>query len=167
MKSLITSLLAGLGLCGGLHVHATELTIATFNVSMESENYVAKGSPLGPQVLARELASGHNAQIRNIAAILQQVRPDILLLNEFDYIEDPAQGVKQFIQQYLQKPQHGGQPLQYPYFYYQTVNTGKPSGFDLNNDGKAAGAEDKERSLESYFHGFYLYRKKIRPLVKS
>lgn len=123
-------------------MQATELTVATFNVSMESENYVAKGSPLGPQVLARELAGGKNPQIMNIAAILQQVRPDILLLNEFDYIQDPAQGVEQFIKQYLHKPQHGGQPLNYPYFYYQTVNTGQPSGFDLNNDGTIGGGED-------------------------
>ncbi len=142
MNPSFKGLLAGIGLCGGLYVHATELTIATFNVSMEAENYVAKGSPLGPEVLAGQLASGKNPQISNIAAILQQVRPDILLLNEFDYIADPAQGVQQFISQYLTKPQHGGKPLQYPYFYYQTVNTGQPSGFDLNNDGKVEGAED-------------------------
>lgn len=142
MKLSAKSLLAAIGLCGGLQVHATELTVATFNVSMESENYVSKGSPLGPQVLVKELASGSNPQIKNIAAILQQVRPDILLLNEFDYIENPAEGVQQFLTQYLSKPQHGGKPLDYPYFYYQTVNTGQPSGFDLNNDGKIAGGED-------------------------
>ena len=142
MNTLLKGLLTGLGLFGGLDLQATELTIATFNVSMESENYVAKGSPLGPQVLVKELASGKNPQISNIAAILQQVRPDILLLNEFDYIKDPAQGAEQFIKQYLHKPQHGGKPLDYPYFYYQTVNTGQPSGFDLNNDGKLGGGED-------------------------
>ena len=44
---------------------------------------------------------------------LQQVKPDIiLLLNEFDYIADPAQGVKQlFLDNYLAKSQqHGGHP---------------------------------------------------------
>lgn len=142
MKTLLSGLCAGLSLAATMSAQATELTIATFNVSMESENYVTKGSPLGPQVLARELASGNNAQIRNIAAILQQVRPDILLLNEFDYIEDPKQGVEQFLTQYLAKSQQQGQPLHYPYFYYQNVNTGQPSGFDLDNNGQIGGAED-------------------------
>lgn len=131
-----------LALCGGFAVQASELTIATFNVSMEAENYVAKGTPLGPHVLQQQLQSGNNPQIKNIAAIVQQVQPDILLLNEFDYIADPAQGVQLFIKNYLQKSQAGGQPLDYRYFYYTEVNTGQPSGFDLNNDGKVEGAED-------------------------
>lgn len=123
-------------------VQATELTIATFNVSMEAENYVSRGSPLGPAVLEQQLRSGTHPQIKNIAAIVQQVQPDILLLNEFDYIQDPANGVALFLRNYLQKPQAGGKPIAYPYFYYTEVNTGQPSGFDLNNDGKVAGAED-------------------------
>lgn len=121
---------------GVLPLNATELTLATFNVSMEAENYVAKGQPLGPQVLSQQLQSGHNEQIRNIAAIIQQVQPDIILLNEFDYITDPSQGVKLFLQNYLAKSQHGGKPIEYPYFYYTAVNTGQASGFDLNQDGK-------------------------------
>ncbi len=121
---------------GGAPVTATELTIATFNVSMEAENYVEKGQPLGPQVLSTRLQQGDNPQIKNIAAIIQQVRPDVILLNEFDYIQDPKAGVQLFIDNYLAKPQQGGKPLNYPYFYYNTVNTGQPSGFDLNNDGK-------------------------------
>lgn len=121
---------------GGARVAAAELTIATFNVSMEAENYVEKGQPLGPQVLSERLTQGDNPQIKNIAAIIQQVRPDIILLNEFDYIADPKAGVQLFIDNYLAKPQQGGKPISYPHFYYNTVNTGQPSGFDLNNDGK-------------------------------
>ena len=127
---------------GGFMVQATELTIATFNVSMEAENYVSRGEPIGPAVLAQQLRSGNNPQIKNIAAIVQQVQPDILLLNEFDYIQDPKAGVQLFIRNYLQQPQMGGKAIDYPYFYYTEVNTGQPSGFDLNNDGKIEGAED-------------------------
>jgi hypothetical protein len=123
-------------LLGGFLVSATEITVATFNVSMEAENYVAKGSPIGAEVLATQLKQGNHPQIRNIAAIIQQVKPDIVLLNEFDYIADPAQGVQLFLDNYLAKPQQGGTPQQYPYHYYSTVNTGQPSGFDLNNDGR-------------------------------
>jgi hypothetical protein len=121
---------------GGFSVTATELTVATFNVSMEAENYVDKSAPIGPDVLATLLKKGDHPQIRNIAAIIQQVQPDIILLNEFDYIADPAKGVQLFIDNYLAKPQQGGTPQLYPYHYYSTVNTGQPSGFDLNNDGQ-------------------------------
>lgn len=121
---------------GGFGVSATEFTIATFNVSMEAENYTHKGTPLDPNLLSTLLKKGEHPQIRNIAAIIQQVQPDIILMNEFDYIADPAQGVQLFIDNFLAKPQQGGTPQHYPYHYYSTVNTGQPSGFDLNNDGK-------------------------------
>lgn len=128
---------------GGNTLQANEITIATFNVSMEAENYVSAGTPLGPHVLAELLAKGNHPQIKNIAAIIQQIQPDILLLNEFDYISDPKKGVELFIKNYLAVSQVGGLPIQYPYYFYRTVNTGVPSGFDLDRDGKANnGAED-------------------------
>jgi hypothetical protein len=113
------------------------LTFATYNVSMEAENYVKRGTPgNSEQILARELASGTNQQIRNIAKIIQTVRPDVILLNEFDYIKDPDQGALQFVRNYLAKEQPGTQGIDYPYYYYTTVNTGQPSSFDLDNNGK-------------------------------
>jgi hypothetical protein len=117
--------------------HPTELTFATYNVSMEAENYVKRGTPgNSEQILVRELASGTNRQILNIAKIIQTVRPDVILLNEFDYIQDPNQGVLQFVKNYLVKDQPGTKGIDYPYYYYSTVNTGKPSNFDLDNNGK-------------------------------
>ncbi len=114
------------------------LKVATFNVSMESENYLPRGSALQPALLSQLLAEGSHPQIRNIASIIQHVRPDVLLLNEFDYISQPEQGVQLFIRNFLQKAQHGQDPIDYPYFHYSTVNTGQPSGFDLDNDGKVS-----------------------------
>jgi len=115
----------------------TELTFATYNASMEAENYVPRGTKgNSEQVLIKELASGTNAQIKNIASIIQTVRPDVILLNEFDYIQDPELGVKAFVKNYLMKSQNGARAIDYPYYFYSTVNTGQPSPFDLNNDGK-------------------------------
>lgn len=114
-----------------------ELTFATYNVSMESENYSPRGAKgNSEQILINELNSGKNPQIKNIAQIIQTVRPDVILLNEFDYIENPKLGVKAFIKNYLKVSQGGATAIDYPYYYYSTVNTGKPSPFDLNNDGK-------------------------------
>jgi endonuclease/exonuclease/phosphatase family metal-dependent hydrolase len=115
-----------------------ELTFATYNVSMEAENYVPRGTKgNSEQVLVKELASGNNQQIRNIARIIKTVRPDVILLNEFDYVKDPQAGVLQFVKGYLKDESDGTKGIDYPYYYYSTVNTGQPSPYDLDNNGKA------------------------------
>lgn len=120
--------------------HPPKFRVATFNVSMEASNYLPTGSKgLGAEVLAERLATGTEPQIRNIAEIIQRTLPDILLLNEFDYIASPEQGVLAFIQNYLLQPQNDQQPIDYPYFFYAPVNSGLPSPFDLNRSGKATG----------------------------
>lgn len=126
--------------------------IATFNVSMESGNYTrSKGEKAGIHVLQRELAGGRNSQIHNIAQILQRVRPDVVLLNEFDFIEDESQGVDLFQANYLAKVQAKGlDPLHYPYVYLGPVNTGEPSPYDFNQDGKASGVAE-----DAWGFGFY------------
>ena len=108
-------------------MHATEVTFATFNVSMEAQNYLPEGQNVGPAVLAELLQTDSQPQIRNIANIIQLVRPDVLLLNEFDYIADSDKGIKAFIKNYLNRPQGTAEAINYPYFYYNTVNTGQPS----------------------------------------
>ncbi len=128
----------------------SEIKVATFNVSMESTNYLPRGETGDNTVLPGILGNGDHPQVKNIAAIIQRVRPDILLLNEFDYIEQPEQGIQAFIKNYLNQPQNGSKPIDYPYFYYSTVNTGQPSPFDLDNDGKATGV-----GADAWGFGFY------------
>ena len=117
------------------------LRVATFNVSMEATNYqVDKSNPANLSLLEDALASGSHPQIKNIAEIIQRVRPDILLLNEFDYIPDRARGIDRFQSHYLAVAQQTQlQPIEYPYVYVGPVNTGEPSPFDLSGDGKATG----------------------------
>lgn len=144
MRYFISAIVAGsLVLSSGAVMAATSLKVATFNVSMESENYQKRGDAIEPDLLAQLLAEGQHPQIKNIASIIQHVRPDILLLNEFDFIEDPERGVKLFQKNFLQHSQHQQAVIDYPYFYYAPVNTGQPSGFDLDNDGtiSTAGAD--------------------------
>jgi hypothetical protein len=50
--------------------------------------------------LMRELASPGSAQPDIIATIIQKVRPDVLLINEFDYDEDDV-SLKLFLSNYL------------------------------------------------------------------
>lgn len=133
----------------------TTLKIATFNVSMDATNYVGRDATKATnQVLKTQLQAG-NQQIKNIAEIIQRTRPDIILLNEFDYIKEPKDGVELFIKKYLNTAQHADvTAIDYPYYYYSTVNTGKPSPFDLTGDGKATGTQGDAWGF-GFFEGQY------------
>src|SRR5262245_57907630 len=95
---------------------------ATFNASL---NRGAAG------VLRADLSTPNNAQARTIAEIIQRSRPDVLLINEFDYDRE-APGL--FQRNYLSVPQNGALPIEYKYHYIAPSNTGVASGLDLNND---------------------------------
>ncbi len=129
---------------------AQTIKVATFNVSMEATNYPAKNQDPGPQVLERVSQSGTHPQVRNIAEIIQRVAPDIILLNEFDYIADKSKGVNAFVKNYLNQPQSGQSAIDYPYTYVGPVNTGKPSPFDLDNNGKKT-----QFGGDAYGYGLY------------
>ena len=87
-------------------VHARALRVATFNVSMEATNYLGTGEQASGLELFEQLQTGKNLQIRNIAEIIQRVRPDIILLNEFDYNANVNKGLKAFITRYLNVALH-------------------------------------------------------------
>lgn len=108
------------------------IRVATFNVSMEANNYMgladgAENLSASSNILANELASGTNQQIKNVAEIIQRVNPDILLLNEFDHIEDTQKGIETFSSNYLQQSQNNQTPIVFPYSFTSTVNTGTPT----------------------------------------
>lgn len=117
----------------------TTLRVASFNASLTGDQHVRRGEPVSGTELFVQLAAGDNTRIGNIAEIIQRVRPDILLLNEFDYTPDPSLGVDAFRVNYLQRSQNGAEAIDYPWFYTAPVNTGMDSGLDLNRDGVASG----------------------------
>lgn len=123
-------------------VEPVALRVATFNVSMDASNYLPYDQlqAQGAQALSTALADQH-PQIQAIAEIIQHVRPDILVLNEFDYLPE-EQGINVFMRDYLQQSQRGESPIEYPYVYLAPVNTGVASPYDLNGDGLAQGVGD-------------------------
>lgn len=102
------------------------LRFATFNASLNREL---------PGQLVRELSTPDNPQARNVAEIIQLVRPDVLLINEFDY-EKGSQALGLFRKNYLSVGQNGAKPIEFPFVFSAEVNTGVSSGVDLDNDGK-------------------------------
>jgi hypothetical protein len=105
---------------------------ATFNASL---NRNAQGQ------LVADLSTTTNVQAQNAAETIQRVRPDVLLINEFDFVEGGV-AVDLFRDNYLEVGQNGADPIDYPYAYVAPSNTGIPSGFDLNNNGVVAGGDD-------------------------
>ncbi|BBN82194.1 endonuclease [Pseudoalteromonas sp. A25] len=104
---------------------SNNLRVATFNVSMEATNYkIDQHLDVSGNALTTALISGQFKQINNIAQIIQRTRPDVILLNEFDYISDPEQGINLFKKRYLEVSQNGFEPIFYPHIYLAPVNTG-------------------------------------------
>jgi Endonuclease/Exonuclease/phosphatase family len=113
---------------------ADSIRIASFNVSMNRS---------GKDRLTEDLERG-DPQIKTIAAIIRAVRPDIILLNEFDY-STKLNNVLLFQQKYLNDAaidMLGNGPHPLPHYFSAPVNTGEPSGMDLNQNGRTDDPED-------------------------
>ena len=105
--------------------------VATYNTAFSRDE---KGA------LLAELESD-SEQAKRIAGVIRTVRPDVVLLNEFDY--EPGQAsVKLFLSKYVQASQGIGEPITYEYYYAAPVNTGEPSGLDLDNNGRTTDPND-------------------------
>ncbi len=134
--------------------HNNKFRVATFNVSIEATNYIERkdvaNDPSRASVVKALLTNGGHPQINNIAEIIQRTRPDILLLNEFDYISDPRQGIEQFINNYLNVSQNSQPSIDYPYYYIAASNTGVASPYDFDNDGSRTGVAG-----DAYGFGYY------------
>ena len=108
----------------------TAIRVASFNVSLFDD---AGG-------IAARLEAGH-AGARAAAAVIQSVRPDVLLLNEVDF--DPeGRAADLFQRRYLEVGQDGREPIAYPHRWFGPVNTGVASGLDLDGDGRSDGPGD-------------------------
>jgi hypothetical protein len=112
-----------------------ETRFATFNASL---NRAAEG------LLVEHLSSPNvddvfRRQAKNVAEVIQRVRPDVLLINEFDF--DPR-AVALFHDNFLQVSQNGSAPIKYRYSFIAPSNTGIPTGKDLDNNGSVGGGND-------------------------
>ncbi|MBD3945097.1 endonuclease/exonuclease/phosphatase family protein [Nocardioides ganghwensis] len=116
----------------GRHGKPSEVRFATFNASL---NRNAEGQ------LVADLSTPGNAQAAAVAETIQRTNPDVVLVNEFDYVED-GRAAELFRENYLEVGHNGAAPVDYPYYFVAPVNTGVPSGFDLNNNGTIGGGDD-------------------------
>jgi hypothetical protein len=123
-----------------------DVRFATFNASL---NRAAAGqlvSDLSNPGATTPPQSIRVQQAKNVAEVIQRVRPDVLLINEFDFA--PA-AVDLFRDNFLEVSQNGAAPIEYPYAFIAPSNTGIPTGLDLFNDGSVGGPND------AYGFGFF------------
>jgi hypothetical protein len=141
LKSLLATLAAALAVVPAATAAPPEADVrfATFNASL---NRGFEGQ------LVADLSTPANAQAQNVAETLQRVRPDVVLINEFDY-DAAGDALRLFQDNYLSVSQNSAAPIHYPYSFAAESNTGIPSGFDLNNNGAIGGPDD------AFGFGFY------------
>ena len=80
-------------------------------------------------------------QAANVAEVIQIQRPDVVVINEFDYDTAHA-AVDLFRDNYLEVAQNEADPIEYRYAFVAPSNTGVPTGFDLDNNGSIGGGND-------------------------
>ena len=119
--SVPVSALAGPGNGAG----GPTVRFATFNASL---NRTEEGEALD------DLSTPDDTQAQAVAEIIQRTRPDVLLINEFDYHRDDLLA-EAFQENYLSVPQGDQDAIEYEFVFTAPSNTGVSSGFDLNNNG--------------------------------
>jgi endonuclease/exonuclease/phosphatase family metal-dependent hydrolase len=105
----------------GAETQPIALRVATFNIE---------------DVRSKHLATNDHPRLKQIAAIIQRIRPNVLLLNEIETsTDDGPSNAEKFAYNYLAVSQADGlKPIIYETFTPST-NTGIHSGFDLDNSG--------------------------------
>ena len=108
--------------------HNPSLRVAMFNISMsDSESEKILALTANPDI----------TRLQRLAAIIQHIAPDVILLCEFDHLgkggDDGA--LANFCDNYLAVSQYDQDPIEYPYRLCPATNTGLLTGVDLNNDG--------------------------------
>ena len=134
-----TVVTAPAGVAAPVNAAGGSVRFATYNASL---NRSTEGQ------LVADLSIPANAQAGAVAEVIQRTRPDVLLVNEFDFDAGHV-ALRLFQDNYLSVSRNGSTPISYPYAYTAPVNTGVPSGFDLNNDGVVGGPDD------AYGFGFF------------
>ena len=128
MRRLILAIACALVLAPAASAKDADVRFATFNASLNrpvpGQLRSDLSNPASTSVFVR--------QAKNVAEVIQRVRPDVLLINEFDF--DPV-AADLFRDNFLEVSQNGAAPIEFPYAFIAPSNTGIATGFDLNNNG--------------------------------
>ncbi|MCF3936410.1 endonuclease/exonuclease/phosphatase family protein [Acuticoccus sp. M5D2P5] len=102
------------------------IRFATFNTALSDDV---------PGGLVARLSTPDDPQARLVAETIQNVRPDVLVLQEIDRDREGAT-LDLFARHYLAIGQRGAAPIDYPHRLFPPTNSGVLSGVDLDGDGR-------------------------------
>lgn len=141
MRAVLVAVLAALVLAPAALANRDrdDVRFATYNASL-NRNFDGQ--------LVMDLSTTLNAQAAAVAEVIQRLRPDVLLINEFDY-DAGGVALRLFQDNYLSVPHNGADPIVYLYRFAAESNTGIPSGKDLDNNNSVGGPND------AYGFGFF------------
>ena len=125
-----------------------DVRFATFNATLSDDTWD------GEEFVAA-LSGGELERAELVAEVIQRTRPDVLLINEFNFVEG-GEAAEVFREDYLEVSQRGADPVDYPYYFVAPVNTGVASDVDLNNDG-AVDTSPGDYSYANDAFGFGLF----------
>src|SRR6266540_4195708 len=130
MKRFLIAAACALVLAPAAQARDADVRFSTFNASLNR----SQPGELVANLFDPTLTTVQVRQAKNVAEVIQRIRPDVLLINEFDFA--PA-AVDLFRDNFLEMSQNGAAPIEYPYAFIAPSNTGIATGFDLNNNGVA------------------------------
>ncbi|EDP59267.1 endonuclease/exonuclease/phosphatase family protein [Vibrio sp. AND4] len=165
-----------------VNVQPKDVKIATYNLSFDRSTFEdlvaemqvepAKQTELVTAYLDGSIADADKTmaekviQIRNVAAIIQKNRPDVLMMAEYnnDGTGKDKVALEGFQKNYLSVAQSlegaGGtadlEPIEYPYTESYATNTGLNSGLDLDNNGIASQLPGDAWGF-GFYHGQYAF----------
>jgi Endonuclease/Exonuclease/phosphatase family len=172
MRPLLAAAIVALVLATGAATAApsqADVRFATFNASLNRPTKLPLDpvtNPTGVGVLTEQLADPnvddqYRRQAKNVAEVIQRIAPDVLLVNEFDPLQNGDLGVSPgpenlFRTNFLEEPQNGATPIEYPFAFIAASNTGVPTGKDLNGNG-VVGATPGTQAYGDDSYGFGLH----------
>ena len=150
MRPLLGAAIVALVLVAGAANAAppeADVRFATFNASLNRPQAAPGADSLTTQLANPSVNDQYRNQAKNVAEVIQRVRPDVLLINEFDPFQNGDLGVNPgaenlFRDNFLEVPQNDAQPIDFPYAFIAASNTGVPTGMDLDNSGAVGGGND-------------------------
>ena len=113
-----------------------DVRFATFNASLNRPT----AGLLTTHLANPNVDDQFRRQAKNVAEVVQRIAPDVLLVNEFDPLDnaDAPAGPEELLRDnFLEVSQSGATPIEYPYAFIAPSNTGVATGKDLNNNGVA------------------------------
>ena len=114
--------------CAALMAEAGTVRLATWHLELDRR---------GPGLLLRDIRRGDDPRIGAIAGVIATVAPDVLVVQGVDY-DHHLRALAALRDRIAEEGPH------YPHLFALRPNTGRPTGLDMDGDGRRGGPRDAQ-----------------------